>query len=254
MGNQPEKSTPNEPAHEIMALFVLRKLILQTRMPSHPVGLDVWFFVKPFVYFHTSCVWTVKALARLRECTGLSEPLLVAYVISTIISRAGSIIDWTNVQFNDMTKYMHYHIKLEIRKQQIKGRWEGGWGYSHIRAVQVCAARKPSIFRSWPLLKTSFSTWDSSKRPPFQKYTFICSTLLTWAAPKDPPFKKYVSLLFLVPKSFLFFSEGPLWKPPIFGVGPLPRPPPHFQTGRHIYTTFIYVYTAGTITVINTPS
>ena len=119
MGSQPEKSKPNEPANEIMGLFILHKLILQTRMRSHPVGLDVWFFVKPFVYFHTSCVWTVKALARLRECTGLPEPSLVAYVISTTISYAGSIIDWTKVQFNDMTEYMHYHIKLEFRKQQI---------------------------------------------------------------------------------------------------------------------------------------
>ena len=31
----------NEPTHEIMVLFVLRKLILQTRRRSHPVGLDV---------------------------------------------------------------------------------------------------------------------------------------------------------------------------------------------------------------------
>ena len=31
----------NEPSHEIMALFVLRKLILQTCMCSHPVRLDV---------------------------------------------------------------------------------------------------------------------------------------------------------------------------------------------------------------------
>ena len=30
-----------EPAYEIMSLFVLRKLILQTRMRSHPVGQDV---------------------------------------------------------------------------------------------------------------------------------------------------------------------------------------------------------------------
>ena len=30
-----------EPSHEIMVLFVFRKLILQTRMLSHPVGLDV---------------------------------------------------------------------------------------------------------------------------------------------------------------------------------------------------------------------
>ena len=30
-----------EPTHEILAIFVLCKLILQTRMRSHPVGLDL---------------------------------------------------------------------------------------------------------------------------------------------------------------------------------------------------------------------
>ena len=49
-------------------IFVLRKLILHTRMRSHPVRLDVWFQVGPFVYFDASCVRTAKALARLREC------------------------------------------------------------------------------------------------------------------------------------------------------------------------------------------
>ena len=34
----------NEPSHEIIALFVLRKLILQTRIHNHPVGLDVMIF------------------------------------------------------------------------------------------------------------------------------------------------------------------------------------------------------------------
>ena len=48
-----------------MALFVLRKLILQKLMRSHPVGLDVWCLVGSFVYFHTSCVRIAKALARL---------------------------------------------------------------------------------------------------------------------------------------------------------------------------------------------
>ena len=80
----------NEPAHDIMALFVLRKLILQTRMRSHPVGLGAWFLVGSFVYFHTLCMRSAKALARLRECAGSPEPSLVAYVISTIISWAGS--------------------------------------------------------------------------------------------------------------------------------------------------------------------
>ena len=89
-----DSRTINEPCHDIMALFVLRKLILQTRMRSHPVGLDVWFLVGPFVYFHTSCVWTAKALARLCGCAGSSEPSLVAYVISIIISWAGLFISF----------------------------------------------------------------------------------------------------------------------------------------------------------------
>ena len=62
------------PAHEIMVLFVFRKLIIQTRMRSHPVGLDVRFLVGPFVYFQTSCVRTANALARLRGCAGSPEP------------------------------------------------------------------------------------------------------------------------------------------------------------------------------------
>ena len=77
---------PNEPAHEIMVLLILRKLSLQTRMHSHPVELDVWFLVRPYVYFHTLCVRTAKALARLHEYAGSPKPSLVAYVISTIIS------------------------------------------------------------------------------------------------------------------------------------------------------------------------
>ena len=54
-----------EPAYEIIVLFVLRKLIRQTRMSSHLVGLDVWCFVGTLVYVSTSCVRTAKALALL---------------------------------------------------------------------------------------------------------------------------------------------------------------------------------------------
>ena len=85
-----ERQTVYEPSHEIMAFSVLCKLILQTCMRSHPVGLDVWFLVGPFAYFHTSCVRTAKALAILPACAGSPEPSLVAYVISTIISCTGS--------------------------------------------------------------------------------------------------------------------------------------------------------------------
>ena len=88
-----------EPANEIMVLFVLCKLILQTRLRSHPVGLDVWVLVGPFFYFHIPCARTVKALARLRGCAGSPEPLLVTYVISTIISWAGLLIAKFSVLF-----------------------------------------------------------------------------------------------------------------------------------------------------------
>ena len=73
-----------------MALFVLLKLILQTCTHSHPVGLDVGFLVGPFIYFHTLCVRTTKALARLRRCAVSLEPSLFTYAVSTIISWAGS--------------------------------------------------------------------------------------------------------------------------------------------------------------------
>ena len=35
------------------------------RMRSHEVRLNIWFLVRHFFYFHTSCVRTAKALARL---------------------------------------------------------------------------------------------------------------------------------------------------------------------------------------------
>ena len=57
---------PFESCCEFMVLFVLRKFILQTRMRSYSVGLDVWYLFGHFIYFHTSCVRTAKALARLR--------------------------------------------------------------------------------------------------------------------------------------------------------------------------------------------
>ena len=71
-------------------IFVPRKLILQTRMRSHPVGLDGWLLVWPFVYFHSSCVRTAKALARLRGCAGSPSPSPFAYAVSTKVSWAGS--------------------------------------------------------------------------------------------------------------------------------------------------------------------
>ena len=74
-----KENTENEPCHEIMALFVLRKLILQTRMRSHPVGAKC--------RTQASCVRTAKTLARLRRCAGLPEPSLVTFAMMSTIAQ-----------------------------------------------------------------------------------------------------------------------------------------------------------------------
>ena len=103
-----------EPAHEIMALIVLRNLILQTCMRSHPVGLDVWFLDGPFVYFHTSCVQTAKALSRMHGWPGWPEPSPVACEISTIISWAGSIKAAYNTDFIMLKKEERFQFESDM--------------------------------------------------------------------------------------------------------------------------------------------
>ena len=61
-----------EPSHE-MVLFILCKLILQTRMHSHPVGLDVWFLVDPS---SASILHVCEQQKLLRDCAGSPESSL----------------------------------------------------------------------------------------------------------------------------------------------------------------------------------
>ena len=76
-----------------MALFVFHKHFLQMHMHK-PSSRARWLIclVGSFIYFHTSCVRTAKALVRLRECAGSPEPSLVTFVISNIISWAGTYV------------------------------------------------------------------------------------------------------------------------------------------------------------------
>ena len=113
-----------EPCHEIMVLFVLHKLILQTRMCSHPVGLDVWFKVWLFVYFHTSCVRTAKALERLcrlsRVFTGrLCDKYhnLMSWLIDSSFSATVSVV------YNRPCRFGRYQIisrRLGARSYQVR--------------------------------------------------------------------------------------------------------------------------------------
>ena len=81
-----------------------------------------------------------------------------------------------------------------------------------------------------------------------------------WVAPKDwlhffgmdcseRPFSKiYLYLLLLVPKFPSFCSEGPLWKPPIFSDGQLPKSPIFQLWAAHIYHFHIWVPSPGSDT------
>ena len=97
-----------ELCHEIMVVFILRKLILQiqTRMHIHPEGemSDIWSALHLL-----PCIRTAKALVRLHGCAGLPEPSLVAYVIRTIISWVGSYTA-TNTRFVRNTPYSHIRV------------------------------------------------------------------------------------------------------------------------------------------------
>ena len=111
-----------EPYHEIMALFILCKFILQK--PSS--GARCLILVGPFVYFYTSCVRTVRALVRLCGCVGSPEPSQIAYVISAIILWAGSFKSSNHPiksLFQDLQVQVFYAILDQIyHGEEIQGK------------------------------------------------------------------------------------------------------------------------------------
>ena len=115
-----------------MVLVVLCKLILQMRMLSHPGELDVRFLV-----VHTSCVRTAKALARWHRCAGLPEHSLVAYVISNIISWAGSIKPEHHLlcgydEALDPWRSIEHSAKTLIKLHRLAGWSESSLGANHL--------------------------------------------------------------------------------------------------------------------------
>ena len=85
----------------------------------------------------------------------------------------------------------------------------GGGGYSHIRAVRVCATRKPRIFRPGPLLKTPlFRPGPHRKTPLFKNIHFLIPRFRPGLLQKIRLLKIYVSFLFLVPKPPRFSVRG----------------------------------------------
>ena len=103
----------NKPCCGIMALFVLRNLVLQARMRNHPMAARCLLFgrtlclIPCFVSAGSECSGETARMrmlawafvSRLRGCACSPEPSLVGYVISAIISWAGSVIQRPDVVF-----------------------------------------------------------------------------------------------------------------------------------------------------------
>ena len=171
----PEKASVNgtevvhpplsEPSHEIMVLFVLRKPILQMHMRSRPVW--GWGLVGPFVYFHTTCVRTAKTVAILRGCAGSPEQSLVAYVVSTIISWAGSNIltilitiaisyhgNW-NVQHWKGKRIFTVSIFVQHSDVMQMTTWSGRLDLMQMTHSELLGQFRESDSRNWPIRNSS---------------------------------------------------------------------------------------------------
>ena len=59
---------------------------------------DMRCFAWGFLKVSTTCLWTAKALARLRLCAGSPELVLIAYVISALFSTCWLVYCWPYFQ------------------------------------------------------------------------------------------------------------------------------------------------------------
>ena len=83
----------NEPSQEIMVLFVLRKLILQALMHSHPsIGARCLIFGRALCLLPYFMYANSEGSGETAQMCRLVWAMLVAFVISTIIPWAGSLM------------------------------------------------------------------------------------------------------------------------------------------------------------------
>ena len=114
------------------------------------MGLHVWVLVRPFVYFHTLCVRTAKALAT-------PEPSLFAYAISTIIS-------WT-VSYVVLKHFiMSWHnFSLFLLYPYFEGRPKRNGSRADL-AIQGSLVRSISVFIICPVLCTRLQSRNIWKK------------------------------------------------------------------------------------------
>ena len=108
-----------EPTHEIMALIASVNSIFK-HVCAATLGLHICYLIGPFVFFHTLCVQTAKALARLQGCALLPELSLFAYAISQELIRHldkyHNLRSWLNYVFPRIStlKISNQHNRLHL--------------------------------------------------------------------------------------------------------------------------------------------
>ena len=102
----------------------------------------------------------------------------------------------------------------------------GGWRgvvlpYKDSTGMHRATAPTP-IFRLWPLIKTTFSTWAAPKDPLFKTVQFFVPLFRLGQIKKTLVLKHICFFVIFSSKIPCFSLEWPLWKPHIFSEGPLP--------------------------------
>ena len=142
------------------------------RMRSHPMGLDVWFLVGPFVFFHTSCVQTAKAPWAFagRLCDKYHNPMswlkfqgetafsekfqgeIAEFLIENMELFKGKILKFQgeiqvfpeeNIGFPG--EIFHYFSQ----KNTIYPRKKGSWTWRKIKSVKAFFSSLPAMYKCY---------------------------------------------------------------------------------------------------------
>ena len=170
-----------------MALFILRKFILQSRMHSHPVGLDVWFLVGPLStsLFYLCQQWRLWRAAQMRSLAWAFAGRLCdkntiiswdgSFLIKSLLGRFSEWTFWSDVSlllcmysagifprgpnWRSVTERIHSRQTWWYRRRQSKTIWAATW---QNQQNYLCAQRR--LRSAW-----ASAQFDQSLRCPYEE-------------------------------------------------------------------------------------
>ena len=153
-------------------------------MRSHLVGLDVWFLVGPFVDFHTSCVRTAKALAKLCGCTGSPESSLVACDKYHTLMSWHKSLQWLPATLLVICVSHHLSHYISFQQHQVSFKLSAVCFFMLIKLIYASAVTVPSLETATSCAGTCISPWTKEIRdlsppsPCSELWLLLCDLLL----------------------------------------------------------------------------